>query len=153
MRRRCSIRQLARAQGLLWSHHTGQTDTVTSRTLHARFAALRGCGEQAYDRDHYDVARDRSTSRAVALGAEPVSSRELLSRLSDRGPVCAAAGVANPPLADPRLRGARGQGRAAVTSAWGRGWWRRGRCPLRGDEAAVRSWPRVAPMELTIRWG
>ncbi|GHH70902.1 hypothetical protein GCM10017673_23350 [Streptosporangium violaceochromogenes] len=39
---------------------------------------------RAFDRDHYDVP-ETVYERAVLLGAEPVSSRELLTRLLASG--------------------------------------------------------------------
>lgn len=67
-------------RGLLWSHLVSDTSL---EELHA-FAALLGVPERAFDRDHYDVP-ETVHQRAVALGAEPVSSRELLSRLIAAG--------------------------------------------------------------------
>ena len=47
--------------------------------LHA-FARTVGIPERGFDRDHYDVPEDWY-ERALAAGAEPVSSRELVVRL------------------------------------------------------------------------
>ncbi|MET9336462.1 DUF4031 domain-containing protein [Nonomuraea sp. NPDC003804] len=67
-------------RGLLWSH------LVSDRSLEElhEFAELLGVPARAFDRDHYDVP-ETVHSRAVALGAEPVSSRELLARLIAAG--------------------------------------------------------------------
>lgn len=51
--------------------------------LHA-FAAAHGVPRRGFERDHYDVP-DNSYGRLVAAGALPVSSRELVRRLSDSG--------------------------------------------------------------------
>ncbi|SEU06746.1 DUF4031 domain-containing protein [Nonomuraea wenchangensis] len=67
-------------RGLMWSH------LVSDHTLDELhdFAALLGVPERAFDRDHYDVPETVHT-RAVSLGAEAVSSRELLRRLVAAG--------------------------------------------------------------------
>ncbi|WP_406315616.1 DUF4031 domain-containing protein [Streptosporangium sp. NBC_01639] len=67
-------------RGLLWSHLVSDSST---EELHA-FAALLGVPPRAFDRDHYDVP-ETVYDRAVALGAEAVSSRELLARLIAAG--------------------------------------------------------------------
>ncbi|MEU6714768.1 DUF4031 domain-containing protein [Nonomuraea sp. NPDC046802] len=67
-------------RGLMWSH------LVSDRSLeelHA-FAVRLGVPERAFDRDHYDVP-ETVHARAVALGAEAVTSRELLQRLVTSG--------------------------------------------------------------------
>ncbi|WP_431896211.1 DUF4031 domain-containing protein [Nonomuraea sp. bgisy101] len=67
-------------RGLLWSHLVSDTSL---EELHA-FALRLGVPERAFDRDHYDVP-ETVHSRAVAMGAEPVTSRELLARLIAAG--------------------------------------------------------------------
>ncbi|GAA2211861.1 DUF4031 domain-containing protein [Nonomuraea monospora] len=67
-------------RGLMWSH------LVSDRSLdelHA-FAVRLGVPTRAFDRDHYDVP-ETVHARAVELGAEAVSSRELLRRLVEAG--------------------------------------------------------------------
>ncbi|WP_326639463.1 DUF4031 domain-containing protein [Streptosporangium sp. NBC_01755] len=66
--------------GLFWSHLVSDSST---RELHA-FAELLGVPPRAFDRDHYDVP-ETFYERAVALGAEAVSSRELITRLIGSG--------------------------------------------------------------------
>ncbi|WP_433379831.1 DUF4031 domain-containing protein [Streptosporangium sp. CA-115845] len=66
--------------GLFWSHLVSDSSTGE---LHA-FAELLGVPPQAFDRDHYDVP-ETFYERAVALGAEAVSSRELIIRLIGSG--------------------------------------------------------------------
>ena len=51
--------------------------------LHA-FARELGVPERAFERDHYDIP-EHVHSRAVALGAEHVSGRELVTRLRASG--------------------------------------------------------------------
>ncbi|MEU8383880.1 DUF4031 domain-containing protein [Streptosporangium sp. NPDC048865] len=67
-------------RGLLWSHLVSDSST---EELHA-FAELLGVPRRAFDRDHYDVP-ETLHERAVALGAEAVSSRELVARLTAAG--------------------------------------------------------------------
>jgi len=67
-------------RGRLWSHLVSDVSHVE---LHA-FARELGAPERAFDRDHYDVPADLY-ERAVACGAEPVSSRELVVRLTAAG--------------------------------------------------------------------
>ncbi|MEU7892308.1 DUF4031 domain-containing protein [Nonomuraea sp. NPDC049152] len=67
-------------RGLLWSHLVSDSSLDE---LHA-FAVRLGVPERAFDRDHYDVP-ETVHSRAVAMGAEPVTSRELLARLIAAG--------------------------------------------------------------------
>ncbi len=67
-------------RGLLWSHLVSDTSL---EELHA-FALRLGVPERAFDRDHYDVP-ETVHSRAVSMGAEPVTSRELLARLIAAG--------------------------------------------------------------------
>ena len=51
--------------------------------LHA-FAARLGLPPRAFHRDHYDLPADLRKA-AIALGADPVSSRELVRRLQAAG--------------------------------------------------------------------
>jgi hypothetical protein len=51
--------------------------------LHA-FAERLGIPRRAFQGDHYDLPEDHRI-RAIALGATPVSSRELVRRLIDAG--------------------------------------------------------------------
>lgn len=51
--------------------------------LHIMAGAL-GIPRRAFQGDHYDVPSDYR-ERAIALGAAPVSSRELIRRLIDSG--------------------------------------------------------------------
>ncbi|MEV7011498.1 DUF4031 domain-containing protein [Streptosporangium sp. NPDC051022] len=67
-------------RGLLWSHLVSDS---TVEELHA-FATLLGMPSRAFDRDHYDVP-ETVYERAISLGAEAVSSRELLARLIASG--------------------------------------------------------------------
>ncbi|WP_449061896.1 DUF4031 domain-containing protein [Planomonospora algeriensis] len=67
-------------RGLLWSHLVSDSST---EELHA-FAARLGVPPRAFDRDHYDVP-ETVYERALALGAEAVSSRELVARLTAAG--------------------------------------------------------------------
>jgi Protein of unknown function (DUF4031) len=78
-------------RGLLWSHLVSDG---SYEELHA-FAKRLGVPERAFDRDHYDVP-ETVYDRAVALGAEPVPSAELVRRLR-------AAGLRRPKLR-PQLR-------------------------------------------------
>jgi len=66
--------------GLFWSHLVSDS---SAEELHA-FAERLEVPIQAFDRDHYDVP-ETFYERAVALGAEAVSSRELITRLIDSG--------------------------------------------------------------------
>jgi hypothetical protein len=67
-------------RGLLWSHLVSDD---SYEELHA-FARRLGVPERAFDRDHYDVP-ETVYDLAVRLGAEPVTSRELLHRLKASG--------------------------------------------------------------------
>ncbi|MBT2229737.1 DUF4031 domain-containing protein [Nonomuraea sp. NEAU-A123] len=67
-------------RGLMWSHLVSDSSLDE---LHA-FALRLGVPERAFDRDHYDVP-ETVHARAVELGAEAVSSRELLRRLIGAG--------------------------------------------------------------------
>ena len=66
--------------GRLWSHLVSD---VSYAELHD-FAAGLGLPPRAFDRDHYDVIAERYES-AVAAGAMPVSSREIVARLTAAG--------------------------------------------------------------------
>lgn len=68
------------ARGQMWSHLVSDSSLAE---LHA-FAARLGVPRQAFDRDHYDLPA-AAYGRAVAAGAEPVGSRELLARLVAAG--------------------------------------------------------------------
>ncbi len=66
--------------GRYWSHLVSD---VSYEELHA-FAERLGLPRRAFDRDHYDVPEELYQA-ALALGAEPVASRELLARLVGAG--------------------------------------------------------------------
>jgi muramoyltetrapeptide carboxypeptidase len=66
--------------GRLWSHLASDT---SYDELH-RFAAVLGIPRRGFDRDHYDIPAERY-DEVVAAGAEPVSSREIVTRLSAAG--------------------------------------------------------------------
>ena len=68
-------------RGRLWSHLVSD---VSYEELHAFVAAELGIPRRAFQGDHYDVPEDLYDV-AVAAGAEPVGSRELLSRLVAAG--------------------------------------------------------------------
>ena len=70
----------AAGHGRLWSHLASDT---SDDELHA-FARGLGVPERGFDRDHYDVPSEWY-DRVVAAGAQPVSSRELISRLRHAG--------------------------------------------------------------------
>jgi muramoyltetrapeptide carboxypeptidase len=70
----------AAGHGRLWSHLASDT---SYDELHV-FARELGIPERGFDRDHYDVPAEWY-ERVVALGAEPVSSRELVKRLLTAG--------------------------------------------------------------------
>ena len=67
-------------RGLLWSHLVSD---CSLEELH-EFAARLGAPPRAFDRDHYDVP-ETAYERAIMLGAEPVSSRVLVMRLTAAG--------------------------------------------------------------------
>ncbi|MFI9555465.1 DUF4031 domain-containing protein [Nonomuraea endophytica] len=67
-------------RGLMWSHLVSDTSL---EELHA-FAGRLGMPVRAFDRDHYDVP-ETVHAQAVSLGAEAVTSRELLRRLTEGG--------------------------------------------------------------------
>jgi hypothetical protein len=64
----------------MWSHLVSDHSLAE---LHD-FAARLGAPARAFDRDHYDVP-ETVHALAVSLGAEAVSSRELLQRLIAAG--------------------------------------------------------------------
>ncbi|HSV39253.1 MAG TPA: DUF4031 domain-containing protein [Nocardioidaceae bacterium] len=64
------------AHGRMWSHLASDE---SFDELHA-FAAELGIPPRAFERDHYDVPGEYYDT-AVAAGATPVSSRELVRRL------------------------------------------------------------------------
>ncbi len=67
-------------RGRLWSHLASD---ASYDELH-RFAAGCGIPPGGFDADHYDVPAEHYAG-AVAAGAVPVSSRELVRRLRDAG--------------------------------------------------------------------
>lgn len=64
----------------MWSHLVSDSSL---EELHD-FAGRLGVPVRAFDRDHYDVP-ETVHARAVSMGAEAVSSRELLRRLISAG--------------------------------------------------------------------
>ena len=66
--------------GRLWSHLVSDRDYAE---LHA-FAEKLGIPARGFERDHYDVP-ERYYAAAIEAGAAPVSSRELLARLTAAG--------------------------------------------------------------------
>jgi hypothetical protein len=71
---------LVPSRGRMWSHLASDT---SYDELHV-FARELGIPERGFDRDHYDVPAEWY-DQVVALGAEPVTSRELVSRLRAAG--------------------------------------------------------------------
>ncbi|MBW3605954.1 MAG: DUF4031 domain-containing protein [Actinobacteria bacterium] len=71
---------LWRWKGRRWSHLVSDRDFDE---LHV-FAAQLGLRRAWFQGDHYDVP-DRLWNRAVILGADPVSSRDLVRRLRAAG--------------------------------------------------------------------
>ncbi len=71
---------LVPSRGRMWSHLASDT---SYDELHA-FARELDIPERGFDRDHYDVP-DEWYDEAVAAGAVPVSSRELIMRLVAAG--------------------------------------------------------------------
>ncbi|HEY0485951.1 MAG TPA: DUF4031 domain-containing protein [Mycobacteriales bacterium] len=67
-------------RGRLWSHLVSDS---SFDELHA-FAEVLGVPPRGFERDHYDIPRERYDD-AVALGAVPVSSRVVVSRLVAAG--------------------------------------------------------------------
>ncbi|WP_341924310.1 DUF4031 domain-containing protein [Nocardioides psychrotolerans] len=70
----------AAGHGRLWSHLASD---ASYDELHT-FARRAGIPERGFDRDHYDVPSEWYDA-VVELGAEQVSSRELVSRLVAAG--------------------------------------------------------------------
>lgn len=68
------------AHGTVWAHLVSDESYAE---LHD-FAAHAGIPARGFDHDHYDVPLDRWDD-LVALGAEPVTGRELLRRLQASG--------------------------------------------------------------------
>jgi len=68
------------AHGTVWAHLV--SDSSLSE-LHS-FARRAGIPERGFDHDHYDVPLERRDA-IIALGAQPVTGRELLSRLQHSG--------------------------------------------------------------------
>jgi hypothetical protein len=68
------------ARGRLWSHLASDT---SYDELHA-FARSLGIPARGFDRDHYDVPAELFDA-AVAAGAVPVRSRELVAALLSAG--------------------------------------------------------------------
>jgi hypothetical protein len=68
------------AHDTLWGHLVSDHSL---EELHA-FAAAAGLPRRSFDRDHYDVPAYRH-DELVALGAEPVSVRQLVERLRGSG--------------------------------------------------------------------
>ena len=66
--------------GTMWSHLVSDTSLDE---LHA-FAARAGIPRRAFDADHYDVPIER-LDELVEMGAERVSSKELVRRLLASG--------------------------------------------------------------------
>ncbi|MGN6250911.1 MAG: DUF4031 domain-containing protein [Marmoricola sp.] len=67
-------------RGRLWSHLASDR---SYEELHA-FADALGVPARGFDRDHYDVPAEHYDA-AVAAGAVPVRSRELVRRLTEAG--------------------------------------------------------------------
>jgi hypothetical protein len=68
------------AHGTLWGHLVSDESLDE---LHV-FAAAAGIPERGFDNDHYDYPL-RRRNELIALGATPVSGRELLRRLQAAG--------------------------------------------------------------------
>lgn len=66
--------------GRRWAH---MVSDVSHEELHD-FAERLGIPRRGFQGDHYDVPTEWRL-RAIELGAQPVSSRELLRRLRDAG--------------------------------------------------------------------
>ncbi|MFE2724716.1 DUF4031 domain-containing protein [Kitasatospora sp. NPDC059327] len=66
--------------GRFWSHLVSD---VSYAELHA-FAERLGVPARAFERDHYDLPAHRYAD-AVALGALPVTSRDVVARLTAAG--------------------------------------------------------------------
>ncbi|MDQ1607245.1 MAG: hypothetical protein QOJ18_1612 [Microbacteriaceae bacterium] len=68
------------AHDTLWSHLVSD---ASLDELHA-FAADVGISRRAFDLDHYDVPQERY-NQLVSAGAEPVTIREMVTRLQASG--------------------------------------------------------------------
>jgi hypothetical protein len=68
------------AHGTVWAHLVSDSSL---EELHS-FARRAGIPERGFDHDHYDVPLERRDA-IIALGAEPVTGRELLTRLQQAG--------------------------------------------------------------------
>lgn len=68
------------AHGRLWAHLVSD---ASLDELHA-FARANGIPERGFDLDHYDVPDERWQA-LVDAGAQPVSNRELVTRLAASG--------------------------------------------------------------------
>jgi hypothetical protein len=68
------------AHGTVWAHLVSDSSLDE---LHA-FAELNGIPRRGFDRDHYDVPRERH-DELVSAGALLVSNRELVTRLRASG--------------------------------------------------------------------
>ena len=66
--------------GRFWSHLVSDS---SYEELHA-FARALDVPARGFERDHYDLP-ERLYARALAAGAQPVDSRELVSRLTSAG--------------------------------------------------------------------
>jgi uncharacterized protein DUF4031 len=71
---------LVPSRGRMWSHVASDTSYDELHT----FARDLGIPERGFDRDHYDLPEEWY-DEAVAAGAVPVTSRELIIRLRDAG--------------------------------------------------------------------
>jgi hypothetical protein len=70
----------APGHGRLWSHLASDESYDELHT----FAERAGIPARGFDRDHYDVPAEWYDD-VIALGAQPVTSRELVSRLRAAG--------------------------------------------------------------------
>lgn len=70
----------APGHGRLWSHLASDESYDELHT----FAERAGIPARGFDRDHYDVPAEWYDN-VIALGAQPVTSRELVSRLRAAG--------------------------------------------------------------------
>lgn len=68
------------SRGRLWSHVASDS---SFEELHA-FAVAARIPARGFDRDHYDIPAEHYDA-VVGAGAEPVSSRELVARLTAAG--------------------------------------------------------------------
>jgi hypothetical protein len=68
------------AHGRMWGHLVSDTSL---EELHA-FAERLGIPERGFDADHYDLPEEHLDA-AIALGAQLVTSKELVRRLTQAG--------------------------------------------------------------------